>query len=246
MSKERLLISVPKRGIQIFPPAETAHKMSQARRGEVVTPFSLEEKVRLRELIHAKILERRYPTKQCGRAFMSDVDYEWGNQLLKLSQAFTTVLVYAWKEISNKPIAVILYGSISRGLVKRPDHSDPSNIDLAAIADFTDCEKEEFFDKIRPARETIRGYILSKTPAINPDSKGGNVGIHLNTIRSLEVSNYSSTINYLQAAAVPLYDPDRIWERLEGEAIRRAMPKRWRICSIPHTDFKNGKNTLKP
>jgi len=237
MSKERLLISVPKRGIQIFPPAETAHKMSQARRGEVVTPFSLEEKVRLRELIHAKILAHRYPTKERGKAFMAVVDYEWGSHLLELSREFAAFLVLSWKVVSVKPVSVILYGSISRGLVKRPDHPDPSNIDIAVIADFTDCEKEQFFDKIRPSREAIRGYILSKTPAINPDSKGGNVGIHLNTIRSLEVSNYSSTINYLQAAAVPLYDPDRIWERLEGEAIRRAMPKRWKVCSIPQTDF---------
>lgn len=246
MSKEHLLITVPKRGLKIIPPAETAHKMAQARRGEVVTPFSLEERVRLRELISAKVLVKRYPTAECGRAFMNNVDYEWGDQLLKLSQAFTTVLVCAWKEISDKPMAVVLYGSISRGLVKRPDHADPSNIDLAAIADFTDEEKEEFFDKIRPAREIIRGYILSKTPDINPDSKGGNVGIHLNTIRSLEVSNYSSTINYLQAAAVPLYDPDDIWKRLEDEAIQRAMPKRWRTCSIPHADFRNGKGALKP
>src|SRR3989344_2960660 len=122
MSKERLLISVPKRGIQIFPPAETAHKMSQARRGEVVTPFSLEEKVRLRELIHAKILAHRYPTKECGKAFMAEVDYEWGNQLLELSREFAAFLVRTWREISNKPVSVILYGSISRGLVKRPNH----------------------------------------------------------------------------------------------------------------------------
>lgn len=245
MSKEQLLISLPRRGIKIIPPAETAHKMAQARRGEAVAPFSLEERVRLRELISAKILAKRYPTTACGRAFMADVDYEWGNQLLKLSQAFTAALVCAWKEISDKPIAVVLYGSISRGLVKRPDHPDPSNIDLAAIAHFTDAEKEEFFAKIRPVREIIRGYILSKTPAVDPDSKGGNVGVHLNTIRSLEVSNYSSTINYVQAAARSLYDPDDIWKRLENEAIQRAMPKRWRACSIPRVDFRNEKEALK-
>lgn len=242
MPKEHhLLITVPKRGLRIIAPPETAHKMSQAKRGEVVAPFSLEEKVRLKELINAKVLAKRYPTKECGQAFMEDVDYEWREQLLKLSKVVAFGLVCAWGEISKKPIAVVLYGSIARGLVKRPDHPDPSNIDIAAIADFTDNEKEQLFDKIRPVREAMARYVKSKCPEITHNSNGGNVGVHLNTIRSLEVANYSSTINLLQAAATPLYDPNDIWKRLEGEAIFRSMPKRWRICSIPHTNSRNGR-----
>lgn len=215
-------ITLPRRGVKIFPPSETSEKVALAKNGVLVEPFSTEEKKRLKLLIESRTLKQRYPTPGQGRSFMeNELDLQWGEQLFKMAKELTREIVFQWSTInSNEPIAVIVYGSIARGLVKRPDHPDPSNIDMAVIGNFTDNEREELFDKIRDKRNEVKNRILENCLTKSENSIGGNAGVHIHKIACLEHARYSTCINYIQSAAKALYDPAGLWRDLETEALK--------------------------
>lgn len=221
MSKE-LLITLPKRGIKIVPFPETIEKMERARRGERVGPWSEEEKLRLKLLTRCGILENRYSTPEEGKEFMKVVDYERRKELLGMACELTDCIIDKWGIINpGKNIAVVLFGSIAKGLVKKSDHSDPSNIDLTVIGMFSPEEKELLFNEIRPKRTEIQERILKDCPNA-ADRAGlcvGNAGVHIQCPEKLIKNNYSGALEYIKSKATPLYDPSGIWRNLEKEAL---------------------------
>ena len=215
------LITIPKRGIRIIPPEETIRKMAAARKGEKVGKWSEEEKVRLNLIINSSIIKKRYPTPQDGKEFMKWVDYERREILYGYAKELSDHIVSKWSEISNKGIAIILYGSTTRGLVKNASHPDPSNLDLSVIGEICDEEKLRLFDQIRPKRCELQKQILKDCRNIDKKFEGecGNAGVHIMNIDKLKKNNYCVTLEYIKAKAVALHDPENIWKDLESEAI---------------------------
>lgn len=220
-----LRISIPKRGLKVIPPKETREKMSLARQGVKVEPFSEEEKYRLRKLIGCKILEQRYPTKEKGKAFMVEVDLGWRNELLDKANRLAGKIGTEWDKIAPEiPIAILLYGSAAKGLTKRPNHPDPSNIDLAVLGQISPEERSALYDAIRPARQQIQAEILEKCPYIDSEeSNPGNAGVSIQNVAKLTSNYYYGVRMYIQAGAFPLCDRGNIWSNLEQEAISFAL-----------------------
>lgn len=219
---ESYLITIPKRGIKIIPPEETAQKMAAARRGERVGEWSQEEKTRLQLLIESSIMKKRYPTSEDGKQFMEWVDYERRKELFSYAEDLSNHIVGKWKEVNpEQEIAIVLYGSTTRGLVKNPEHPDPSNIDMAVIGEISEEERLALFDAIRPKRHEIQEKILCSCKNIAPEyiSQCGNAGVHVQHINKLKVNNYCTTFEYIKARAVALYDPASIWGQIELEAL---------------------------
>lgn len=219
MNRE-MLITLPRRGLRVIPPPETQDNMRKARAGQIVS-WSDEEKKRLKLLTHCSILTKRYPTPQDGQRFMQGVNYEWGKELLGMAHETTDEIVSQWNTINpHTDIAVLLYGSITKGLVKNPDNPDPSNIDIAVIGNIGFAEREELFDAIRPKREEIRERILSKCPAVHSrEPNPGNVGVIIQHTDKLAINNFGQARTYITAGARALYDPSGLWQRLEEEAL---------------------------
>ncbi|MCL5970090.1 MAG: hypothetical protein M1450_01135, partial [Patescibacteria group bacterium] len=72
------------------------------------------------------ILAKRYPKPEQGRKFMESVDYERRKELLEKAVHLSESIVASWKEINpDKPIAIILFGSVAKGLVKQTQNPDP-------------------------------------------------------------------------------------------------------------------------
>ncbi len=216
------LITVPKRGLRIIPPAETLQKMMAARHGLRVGSWTDEEKTRLRLITESGILKKRYPTSADGKLFMQEVDYERRNELLSYAYELSEQVVRSWETINpDKDIAIILFGSITRGLVKRPEHPDPSNIDMAVIGNITDEEKELLFDAIREKRAEVKGRILSGCVNLTGiHEQCGNAGVFIQDISKLKLNNYCPAIEYIKACATALWDPVGIWGCLEREALQ--------------------------
>lgn len=221
------LITLPRRGLRIFPPAETAENMRRAKLGEVVL-FSDEEKRRLRLLMQCSILKKRYPTPEEGRKFMQDVDYEWRENLREMAQELSDSIVTEWRGInSEQDIAVVLFGSISKGLVKRPDHPDPSNIDMAVIGCMRSSERFQLYDGIRPKRLEIQKRILEHCPVVDSSEPNpGNAGVTIQPMERVLKDNYSQIISYVRSGAEPLYDGSGIWQSLETYALQAYRPRR--------------------
>ena len=221
MNKE-LLITLPKRGLKVIPPQETQQNMARAQAGEVVR-WSDSEKARLKLLVSCPILAKRYPDPSIGREFMDEVDYEWRSELLTMSYEMSEDIVQNWNKInSEKDIAVILFGSVAKGLVKKPYSTSPSNIDMAVIGNISDCERESLFDLIRPKRQVIQQRILSQCPYLEYEDKDpnpGNVGVIIQDLSKLTKKKYAPTIGYIASGACTLYDPSGIWSNLEQNAI---------------------------
>lgn len=221
MSKENLYrITIPKRGIKVIPPRETQEKMALAKQGIKVDPFSPEEKYRLRKIMDCKVLEGRYPAREDGLAFMQEVDLGWRNELLSKASGLAGTIVEEWNNISTNPIAVLLYGSVAKGLTKRPDHYDPSNIDLAVIGAIGSEERDALYDAIRPERLRIQSEILSNCPALDsPETNPGNAGVSIQDLNKLRSNYYYGVRMYIQAGALPLFDEYNVWAGIESEAI---------------------------
>lgn len=226
MTKE-ILITLPKRGLRIIPPAETQANMLRVRGGEVVT-WSEEEKIRLKMLINCPILAKRHPDATHGNEYMKSVDLERRNYLFGLANELSEGIVNEWHKINpNRDIAVLLYGSVAKGLTRRADHPDPSNIDLAVMGNIEPNEKEKLFDEIRCKRAEVQKKILSSCPTINSQEQNpGNAGVIIQDLKVVSKGNYSSIRAYITSCAIPLHDPARIWVAMEMEALKYMMGKR--------------------
>lgn len=209
-----------------MPPKETRDNMRRARLGEIVF-WSSEEKTRLQQVINCGILAKRYPNSQEGARFMNEIDYKWRDMLEIMAQELTNEIVFKWHKINaTKDIAVVLFGSVAKGLVKRPDHPDPSNIDLSVIGNINIYERERLFDAIRPRRKEIQRRITANCSAIETGKPNpGNAGVSIQNIEKLKKDCYEPARRYVASNAYALYDPSGIWKEIETEALKWALVK---------------------
>ncbi len=221
-NKTEILITIPQRGVRVSPPTEVAVKIAMARNGQRISPWTEQEKIELQIIIDSHTLKRRYPNRHDGLEFMQHVDYERRNTLLGYAKELSSCIVEKWETIApEKPIAIVLFGSIARGLVKSPHHPDPSNIDLAVIGDFSEQERLDLFDAIRPKRLEMKREILSDCPNFNYNSTecSGNAGVHIQRSEKLIKNNFSLALEYMEGTTISLHDPSGIWEGLQKQAI---------------------------
>lgn len=185
-----------------------------------LSPEQVEAKMKLVAL--AGTLKRRFPDRGAGTSFMEHVDPKWGGTLRSYATELTGDIATAWNDISpNKQTAVVLFGSIARGLVKNPATCDPSNIDLTVIGNITDDERNQLFDSIRPSRESTQAKILENCPNVDThEHNPGNAGVHIQNIDILTRNGYHSALYwYIASSAYALYDPANIWGQLESDAL---------------------------
>lgn len=236
-SEPNYLITLPKRGLRVIAPKHTQRVMALARRHkEESSRFSAEEKetlwpetekTRLRLIKQCGILAKRYPNPKDGKKFMETVDYQRREELLTKAKDLSTDIVSAWQDINpDKPIAIILFGSVAKGLVKHGENPDPSNIDIAVIGDITQSERERLMDEIRPHRKSVQGWILERVPFVNSSERNpGNAGVMVQNTEKLTKDNYEPTRNYIASGAITLYDPQGIWSDLENQALNHVYGK---------------------
>lgn len=215
------LITLPKPGVQVLAPRETQENMALARQGKRVV-WSDGEKARLRLMKSDGVLAKRYPSRDEGRKFVeTEVDYEWREQLLRMAYELSDTIVASWKEIyPGKDVAVVLFGSVAKGLVKGPGHLDPSNIDVTVIGEFNESERSALFDAIRSKRNELEDGMKAHYPNMSPDSRGGNAGVHIQDRKKLENDRHSQTKCLIRSGATALHDPKGIWKELEEKALQ--------------------------
>lgn len=225
-------ITLPRRGVRISAPPQLCEVLAsiQARRQrhEPLTAeqrqslWTPDQKARLNLLLRCKILARRFPTREDGNAFMQNVDPLRREEYLGYVEDMTANIVDAWGRVNpNKDIAVVLFGSVARGLVKDAGHPDPSNIDMTIIGAFTKEEKERLFDTIRPKREEIAAKIRASSPnldySLNP--LPGNVGVYVQNRETLAKDGFGEARVYLASGAFALHDPAGIWKDIDAGAV---------------------------
>lgn len=220
-------ITLPQRGLRILAPCETQENMNRAKLGEIVS-FSENERKRLNLLTRCRILKKRYPSPESGAEFMREIDHERRRMLFGMAQEMSDAIVLQWHRINpNLDIAVIIYGSVAKGLVKRADHPDPSNIDLAVTGDIQREQQDMLYDAIRPKRKELQRRILGTCPELNSsENNPGNIGVIIQRIDMLSSENYSQTRSYITAGAKPMYDKSGIWKTLEDLALNAYTIKR--------------------
>lgn len=235
--KPDFLITLPRLGLRVIAPRHVQAVMERAKRnkesGQRFSPeekqslWPITEKARLNIMANCAILRRRYPTRVAGEEFMQNVDYERREELLQAARHLTEGIVGAWKQIDPKEdIAVLLFGSVAKGLVKREDHPDPSNVDLAVIGNIRPDQRVLLLDAIRPERERIREEILARVPVLHSKERNpGNAGVMVQHTDKLRNGEYYGARNYIASGAFALYDPTNIWGQMEQEALAFTVAK---------------------
>lgn len=169
------------------------------------------------------ILKKRYPNPPNGEELMESVDYSRRGELLNLAREFCNDIVDTWKGINpDKEIAVLLYGSVARGLVKNPNYPQPSDIDLTVIADFSEEERVQLRERIHPMRDAIREQVVKSCPNILgvPPEDIRYAGMMVQNTKKLTKNAFSDAIHYIGSCITPLYDPSRLWVNIESQALQ--------------------------
>jgi hypothetical protein len=214
------LISLPRRGVRVIPPRQTMDNMRLAREGFSITPWSEGEKARLALIKKDPIMAKRYPDPNSGQALMAEVCYERREELLLLAKDLTGVIVSEWGKISSdKDIAVVLFGSVARGLVRSREHPDPSNIDMSIIGNFSEEERLMLLDAIRPARQEIRLKIIKTCVGQEFSGISGNAGVYVQNVDKLINNKFACAKEYISSNAFSLHDPSGIWKMVEESAL---------------------------
>lgn len=190
------------RGLVVTLPPEATRRIASSKNGLPET-----EAQRVRILSQDSILKKRYPAPEDGVVYMESVDLPWRKRLYQLAENVSDCIVQRAREIGKEDIAVILFGSVAKALSRAQSDPDPSNIDMAVIGDFTDPEKRELFNRIRPCRDQGKEII------------GNNIGVHIQTVEKLRKNQYCTALEYIGSSARTLYDPKGIWDELEREAL---------------------------
>jgi predicted nucleotidyltransferase len=244
-SESRYLITLPKRGLRVIAPDHTRQVMELAQKHKAEgTRFTDEEKAdlwpdtekaRLYLMKQCGTLKRRYPEAGQGRKFMESVDYERRDELMERAKSLSLDIVNSWEQVNpDKPIAVVLFGSVAKGLVKRTENPDPSNIDLAVIGDISREEKEKLLDEIRPHRRSVQDWILGKVPFINSEERNpGNAGVIVQSLETVAKDNFEPVKNYITSGAIPLHDPAGIWQETEEKALRSTVERMQKKRILP-------------
>jgi predicted nucleotidyltransferase len=244
-SQPNYLITLPKRGLRVIAPEHTRRVMELAQKHKAEgTRFTEDEKAdlwpdrekaRIYLMKQCGTLKRRYPEADQGRQFMESVDYDRRDELMERARSLSSDIVNSWEKISpDKPIAVVLFGSVAKGLVKHSENPDPSNIDLAVIGDVTREEKERLLDEIRPHRRSVQEWILGKVPFINSDERNpGNAGVIVQSLETVAKDNFEPAKNYITSGAIPLHDPAGIWQEAEDQALKSTIEKMQKKRILP-------------
>jgi hypothetical protein len=237
--KPEYLITLPNRGIQVIAPGETAMNMELARslpKGGAETPriqWTEREKTRLWLMKNCRILANRLPSKESGKQFMETVDYKRREELLAMAHELSDHIAQTWTQINpDKKIAVILYGSVAKGLVKTPGQSPASDIDLTAIGDFSDSERAQLRARIHSKREEVRDRIVSTAFVTEGELDIRYAGALVQNVSTLTKNGFSDAINYVKSGASAIYDPSGIWAGIEGQALDYATNQRLGIKPI--------------
>ncbi len=218
-NRPEYLITLPRRGLRIIPPRETMENMVLARSGNHVNPWSERERARLALIKRDTIMRKRFPDPSHGQDLMREVSYSRREELLSMAQELSDKVVAEWRELHpDRAIAVILFGSVAKGLVRNRQHQDPSNIDIAVLGNFSNEERTELLDAIRPARQEIRSRVLETCPEDVPEG-AGNAGVFVQDIDKVINNKFAGAKEYISANAVALYDPAGIWGAIESAAL---------------------------
>lgn len=182
--------------------------------------FTPDMQMSLRILDEDPILRGRYPAIQDGAAYMKDVCFGWRKRLMSVAGQVSNCIVDEVMGMGKTrttqtndgdyelaDVAILLYGSVAKGLTRYNGHTDPSNIDLTVIGKFSSVERDELFDRIRPCRDLWSSEI------------GSNVGVHIQTPERLTNGNYWGALNYEASMTRALYDPFDIWKTIRREAL---------------------------
>lgn len=215
------LISLPRRGLKIIPPDQVVENMRLAREGLSIIPWTEREKARIALIKKDPIMARRYPDSNSGQALMAEVSYERREELLLLARDLTETVVSEWDKISpNKGIAIVLFGSVARGLVRHREHRDPSNIDMSIVGDFSEEERLRLLDAIRPARQEIRTKIVKACSGQEAfTGLSGNAGVYVQNVDKLINNKFACAKEYIASNAFSLHDPLGIWKIIEQSAL---------------------------
>lgn len=185
-------------------------------------PIPETESLKLGQINGDAILKKRHPNQSSGEALMESVDYQRRYELIQLAMELTSHIVETWSTMNpHKDIAVLLYGSVAKSLVKKSDHESPSDIDLTVIGDLTDSERLGLRNAIQAKRENIRERILTKCTNVQEEAWDDirYAGTMVQHTSKLTKNRYSDALAYIGSCTRPLHDPSGIWQRIEQGAL---------------------------
>lgn len=172
------------------------------------------------------ILKGRYPTAEHGEEYMNGVSAQWRDRLLEYAGYVTDNIKGICRSIGKERFAVVLYGSLARNLAKYRTDSDPSNLDLVIIGNFTTQERRGILDGIRGTRQQITTEIkaakLCRCTSVRCQCYQETANYYWSYVTAYLRNEYGEMTSFhsglIERAGVVIQSPETIRSQGYGEA----------------------------
>jgi len=129
-------------------------------------------------------------------------------RLRKVARTVSYDLVKLAQNLRSKKYTTVVHGSVSKGLVRRPNDADPSDIDIALVLDQLSYSKDQKRDISKPlSRESTTRY-------------GVKTDIHIWTVEDLQKRHAEVARIFLRSAAYKIANEGNLWEQIRWVGIQ--------------------------
>lgn len=123
-------------------------------------------------------------------------------RLRKIARSASAELIEVAEHLGVKRYATIVHGSLSRGVIRHPSDTDPSDVDITLIIDGLSLDREERRDIAKPMmRDSFSKY-------------GVKTDVHIWTLDQTMTHSAELARTYLQSAAYPIANTEQLWEQV--------------------------------
>lgn len=113
-------VYIPERGVRVELPPQCSVLATPKTQDVLVAPTEIE---RIKAIMKDPTLKKRYPHPEDGQAFMKETSPEWREHLLEKSKEAAQETGISCQRLGGKRFTIVLFGSVSRNLVKKTQPS---------------------------------------------------------------------------------------------------------------------------
>jgi hypothetical protein len=140
-------------------------------------------------------------------------------------RAARDLATYAEEALGTEKFSIVAFGSMARGLVRQPDSSDPSDIDMDLIVDGDLPEIERY---------RVRNLMSRKG-----DEVGIKIDTYARTLDAVKRQNGFEARIYLEGSGYPLIDKGGVWQQVRTIGVENK-----RFLSLDRTSKKSLRDIL--
>ncbi len=128
-------------------------------------------------------------------------NFEENSRLRKIARHVSRELVHVAEDLGLERFCTVVHGSVARGLVRAPDCSDPSDIDIDLVVDDAQVSKHN--------RDHIRWRFFRESECF-----GNRIDTYVWDIDQMRSNSGQYARLYISSSAYPIHNTGALWDEI--------------------------------